>query len=346
MPTICFITRKQNTQWFGQNKFQQENTIDRARVSEEQGLALSSLSFTPNILTADIIHTRLNPERTSDWALKRAHMAERQAKESAIVLNSSSYFRNYAEKTRCFMLWQKNDIPHPHFETWSPWRSKRIQLQTIAKLLSTYGSLYLRTSNEDSGKGIYFLQREMTKSQISSVIRSLRVRSLVNKVSRSQILAVAPVNTQNADGISHVYRVHVSCNQILGGYALVGTGAVIHAKDQRLENWQAYVEHNAILKNILNEESFRNKVLDAVKVLQADVGAIEFFLVDGKPIFLEFNPLWGGIHRFGDSSFHEHLTANLQIEELSLVKRWLSPSTFYKTMFESFALYWKTINKS
>lgn len=45
------------------------------------------------------------------------------------------------------------------------------------------------------------------------------------------------------------------------------------------------------------------EILKAVASLGCNLGAIEFFIENNKPIFMELNPMWGGhasINGFGD----------------------------------------------
>lgn len=343
MPDIGFITRKQNSRRIAQGRFHGAYTIDNSRISEEDGLAASPLTKTNELSQADIVFTRLNPERTNRRALKRVAAAEERAKDSALILNSVRYFNNYADKATCFNLWNQHNLQSPRFYNWAPWAPLKQQIQATQKALAQFNGLYLRTSNEDSGKGICYLPGNANQVQIKSAIRFLQRRTLTNKVSDSRIMAVEGINNRNSNGISHVFRVHIACGQILGGYALVGTKAVIHAKDQSIDNWTAYIEENERLRACLKSPEFRSMLLEAVSALKADIGALEFFLIDEKPVFLEFNPLWGGTHRFGDPEFNAHLLNHTAMDELEEVRKWLNPGNYYKTLYETIFNHWQSL---
>ncbi|MFQ3292604.1 hypothetical protein [Reinekea sp.] len=337
MTTIAFIGRKQNSSSWHKRKFISDNAIEVPRVKEIEGLAQSNLIPIQDISQADIVYIRLNPERANKKHLKNILAAEKKIKPNALVLNSVSHFTNYASKVNTFSLWAKSNIDCPAFQVWSPWLSKNKQIKSVKELIKQHNGLYLRTHNEDSGKGIVFLPPSATTNEITKAILTLRLRALSNKVNQSQILAVAPVDNKDASGIYHVYRAHIACNKILGGYALVGTQKVIHASDQRIAYWEAFCDYNAKLQNILSNPIYHNQILQGFTTLKANIGAIEFFEVGGKLIFLEMNPQWGGTHRYGDTAFMSKLRQNINEPSLSHVKDWLEPDKYYCNLYNHLA---------
>ncbi|MBU2863009.1 hypothetical protein KO489_04045 [Reinekea forsetii] len=337
MTTISFIGRKQNSSIWHKRKYRSCDALEKPRVKEQEGLINSNLKTVSDIATADVIYVRLNPERANKRHLRNIAKAEQQANKNAVILNSVKHFQNYASKVATFNLWKQNNIACPEFDTWSPWLRKSKQIENIQNLLQNNNGLYLRTHNEDSGKGIIFLKPNAPKKEISKAITRLRLRALSNKVNGSQILAVAPVANKDKNGIYHVYRAHIACDKILGGYALVGTQKVIHASDQSTEHWEAFCDYNANLQNILKDSNYKRQIITAFQTLEADIGAIEFFEVEGKLIFLEMNPQWGGTHRYGDKSFMEKLRTNINEPFLYHVKYWLEADNYYCELYNHLA---------
>jgi hypothetical protein len=342
MNTIAFIGRKQNSSFWHKRTFIADNALEVPRVKELEGLEQSNLQPTHNLANADIVYVRLNPERANKKHLKKILAAEQKVKPNALVLNSVKNFANYSSKVNTFNLWSNSGIACPSFRVWSPWLKKSTQIANIEELLNNHSGLYLRTHNEDSGKGIVFLKPNASKKEISKAISKLRLRALSNKVNGSQILAVAPVANKDEKGIYHVYRAHIACDKILGGYALVGIQKVIHASDQRTEHWDAFCGYNANLQNILKDSNYQSQILKAFQTLKADIGAIEFFEVEGKLIFLEMNPQWGGTHRYGDKGFMEKLKTNIHEPSLHHVKNWLKADNYYRELYNHLACSFKS----
>ena len=332
---IAFIGRKQGTdhRWAGQ--YLGEWTLERPRKDEEAGLAASGLQKTDDPTKAELVYVRINPERVNSRSLKRVRRAEARVPTGTPIINSTAYFERYADKAQCFTHWQKAGLNCPRFHIESPWVAQRHLVTTLLPLVQRYQGLYLRTSNEDSGKGIHYLPADSTHSDIKAAIRHLRWRSLTNKVSQSRLLAVEPINTKTESGLAHVYRAHVVGDAIIGGYALVGAGPVVHARDVCLPYWDAFVQQNATFQDIIQTPALREQIILACQVLGAQVGAVEFFHTQNGLCFLELNPMWGGHHKFGDEAFMEHLKNHNDHPELDYVRHWLDAKAYYKHLYQA-----------
>lgn len=343
MTTISFIGRKQGSHWSKRQKKKYDDKIERARIGEQEGFSKSQLTLT-SLPLADTVYTRLNPERTNRRTLKRVIAAEQCASQSALLLNSAQHFHKYADKTQCFKQWQQAGLSTPRFIETSLWQHKSKLREKAKKILEHHERLYLRTNNEDSGKGIEVLTQQASDKQIDKAINKLRIRSVVNKVSGSRCLLVGSVNNTDPQGISHVFRAHVCCGEILGGYALVGTSPVIHAKDVQTKDWSAFLTYNQRLIKIIQDQAHKQAILTAAEALGADIGAVEFFLVDKKLVFLELNPMWGGTHRFGDAEFMNLAHQHLDRPELKLVKSWLYPVQYYEALYNRIENYFLNLH--
>lgn len=340
MTTISFIGKKQNSHplpWV-RNKY--IGGIERERVAELTGLKSSALQLS-KLNNADIVMTRLNPERVNQRQLKRVLRAEKRCNEHTLLLNSASNFENYAEKSRCFEIWREHGLNTPDFSIYNIDTSTSKLVDSVKTHLTDTELLYIRTSNEDSGKGIFTLSAHANDSDIKNCIKQLKNRARFNKVSQSKLMLVKSADNKDEDGISHVFRAHVCCDRIIGGYALVGNQPVIHAKDQNLSHWQSYLKYNQQLLDILQNPTHRNTILLAVRALGADIGAVEFFLINNQLMFLELNPMWGGKHRLGDAQFSAQLQQNLNRLELRNVITWLKPEAFYTKMYNQIHDYYQ-----
>ena len=64
-----------------------------------------------------------------------------------------------------------------------------------------------------------------------------------------------------------------------------------------------FIRINSKFAEVLNNDSFKKKILKAMSSI-TNMGAVDFLLVDDKPIFLEINPMWKGNFfekNFGDN---------------------------------------------
>lgn len=320
LASIAFINRKRNFTPTVQQPF------DSPRIGEVQGLQASRLSLATSADTADLVYSRYNLERVNTKALKVMRMAEQQA--GARVLNSVVHHSKVADKAQAFALWQQSGFQVPQFQVHKFW-SFGVK-QQVAKFIAKHNGAFVRTSNEDSAKGLVYMP---SAQSVGSVVNKLAVRSLYSKVSGSRLLCVQPI--RNDDGsVPAVHRVHVVGSQIVCGYSLAASGkSIIHAKDLTLADKEQFLQANARLNDWLSEEVNRELVVKALRVLGMQVGAVEFFLVNGQCILLEVNPKWGGLHRFGDQAFNDWLVANVQALDLLRIQLWLQPQKFYTQFY-------------
>ena len=332
--TIAFIGRKQGTKHIKAPDFLGGWTLERPRKEEETGLSQSGLIKVDDVGSADLVYVRINPEQTNQRALKRVNTAIEKVPAGIPVLNSSKYFDRYADKAQCFRHWQEAALQCPEFQIWSPWLSRKRLVKTIMPLIRAYEGLYLRTNNEDSGKGIFFLSSETSEKDVLKTIHQVRWRCLINRVSHSKILAVEPIKIRDENGLNHVFRAHVVGESVLGGYALVGKGRIIHSRDQSLDDWDAFLQYNDQFQNIISQPAYKDQILRACHTLKVDIGAVEFFMTDSGLCFLEVNPMWGGHHRFGDEDFMKKLERNQDIAELANIKKWLNAGAYYQELYE------------
>lgn len=335
---IAFIGRKQGTLHKKSSSFLGGFILERPRKGEELGLSQSGWKKVDDFADADCCFIRINPEQVNNRALKRIKVAEDEAKKYSCVINSTDGFIYQSNKTECYKVWKKNVVRCPEFIEFSPWHSKHKIVEQALQYIDLFGGVYVRTNNEDSGKGIYFFDKRSSNREIHRAIFWLRLRSLSNRVSNSKILLMESINNQDGQGIYHVYRAHIVGQKIIGGYAIVGQRPVIHSKDVTVSVWDSFVQYNESLRNILSNEEQSTSILKAFSLTRTDVGAIEFFCLNGELIFLEVNPTWGGKHHFGktgDPSLMDKIRKNAHLPELSLVNKWLAAEEYYQTLYET-----------
>ncbi len=323
---LCILSRKNASGHDKRGNYQ----LEKSRPQELEALLDSDLSLS-DLGGCNSTLIRANPERTSWLQLARLRKIESKAPEGVVRLNPISSFENYASKLTTFSLWKKNSLHTPEYLVLPVWG----KFDTYAKQLEALSEqgCYLRTSNEDSGKGLYHLPC-YSEAAARKIIRRLRFRTLINKVSMDNLLAVKPVNNRVGD-LGYIYRVHLVGNTIIGGYAICSDTAVIHVRDLRGEFMDQFLTANQALMQKLQSEAFSEKIVRALYSLRIHIAAVEFFLVDDEPVFLEVNPVWGGLHRFGDVEFQ----ALLEQQDLpGNLKLWLNPGAFYRG-------YWRAVDR-
>jgi hypothetical protein len=287
---------------------------------------------------ADIVQVRLNPEQTSARALRRVQRALADLPAHVRVLNPPSGFRLSAEKHLTFEAWRSVGLSTPDSGLWPLWDSVGSQIERTRALLRGRAG-YIRTHNEDSGKGIFALTGAESDRELARAVWRLRWRKLINRTSGSRALVTAEVPNRVGQ-VGVVYRVHLVNGVPFCGYATVGRGRVIHARDATFEDRVALLEANACLAHWLESSLWRSQLASALSALQLDFGAVEFFAVDDRPVFLEANPMWGGKHRLGDDAVMDYLRREivpLDPAPYPLINLWLDARRFYDRYWAAIA---------
>ncbi|SMF05893.1 hypothetical protein SAMN02745866_00465 [Alteromonadaceae bacterium Bs31] len=323
---LCILSRKNASGHDRHGNYQ----LEKPRPHELDALLESNLTLA-GLANCNATLIRANPERTSWLQLSRLRRKQSRAAVGAVQLNPISSFENYASKLTTFSLWRNSGLQTPDYMAlplWASFKSYAANLKALAE-----NGCYLRTSNEDSGKGLYHLAH-YSEGAAKRLLRRLRFRTLVNKVGMESLLAVKPVENRIGD-LGYIYRVHLVGNTIVGGYAICADTPVIHVRDLRPENMNPFLQANQSLLHKLQQPGFSEQLVRALSSLNIHIAAIEFFLVDNQPVFLEVNPVWGGLHRFGDAGFQ----ALLEQRELPKnIQLWLNPAEFYRG-------YWLAVNE-
>ena len=80
-------------------------------------------------------------------------------------------------------------------------------------------------------------------------------------------------------------------------------------------------------------------ILKSAHSLGCNLGAVEFFIKNEKPILLELNPMWGGHaskHGFGNTGFQNYLKENRSDleKEILNVYNFMDRRSYYKNLYE------------
>jgi len=338
---IYFIGRKQG---IGIRRFRLSHLENRRRF-ESDGLrdACESIEQTRWVEKADVVWVRVRPEHTTD---RQRYLIDRRLEDirkKIPIINDISIFDNYDCKDRSFQLWKDHSVPCPAFlniSTDEVQKNFDQTVETISKFINDHRSIFLRTNNETASLGIHILTSDSTKNEIGHALNTLILRCVEQQKLRSstRVMAVQFIDSGNGSEYQDLYRVHVLFGKVLSFYAVTSKKAVFHNVDMDDKDIDRFISLNeGLCKRMV---SIEHKVLSAVRVLGCNLGAIEFFLVNDRPVFIELNPMWGGhasINGFGNKKVQIHLIENRKNLEKRIpnIYNFMDRRSYYKNLYEA-----------
>jgi len=337
---IYFIGRKQG---IGLRKYRLSHLENRRKL-EAEGLknAYEKIKQVRLIQNADVIWVRVRPEFTTD---KERNMIENRLKKirnKILIINDISVFENYDCKDSAFNLWNENGVKCPNYLTFELQKVENNLDQIIDDILSflkKYKKIFLRTNNETASNGISILTSKSSKNEIQSIFLSLAERCKIHQSERksTRIMAVEFINPRDNNGFQDLYRAHILFDKIISFYAVTSKKDVFHNIDMTIEDIDRFIMMNEKFQNKL--ELLKPKIIRATESLRCNIGAIEFFLINNEPIFIELNPMWGGHaskYGFGDQSMQNYLIDNrINLENrIPNIYNFMDRELYYKNLFE------------
>ena len=338
---IYFIGRKQG---FGKRRWRLSH-LENRRHKESEGLKEAShrIVQTRFISQADSIWVRVRPEFTTDKEVIRINERLEPYRKEKTIINDTSSFYNYDSKDRTFGIWEKEKIPCPKFLPISPIDADNDIDSTITRIkefIDENGKVFLRTNNETAANGMSLLDRDTSKKEITEKLQTLinRCKSFLQKRKDTRIVLVQFIKPQADQNFNDLYRVHILLGKVLSYYVVTADLDVFHNCDMDLNNLNRFIKLNTSISEVV--EMHKMTIIRASEVLGCNLGAIEFFIRDGKPIFLEFNPMWGGQASkigFGNSKFQSYLVENKKdlLEKIPNVYFFLNYKNYYKDLFKN-----------
>ena len=314
-------------------------------MDETQGLksAHDSIVQTRFISSADSIWVRVRPEFTTDEEIKRIDQRLKPYRNSKTIINDVAFFHNYDSKDRTFELWHNKGIPCPGFLSLSLTEAENNIEDTVDKInkfVAKHGKVFMRTNNETAANGMFLLDRESSIEFIIEKIKELvhRCKTFIHNRKDTRIVLVEFIKPEKKDGNIDLYRVHLLLGNILSYYAVTAQLDIFHNCDMDARDLDRFIDLNRSISKIV--ERHKNTILEAALALGCNLGAIEFFIKDGRPVFLEFNPMWGGQASkvgFGNAQLQDYLERNRKdlIEQIPNIYSFLDYKNYYKILFES-----------
>ena len=343
---IYFIGRKQG---IGLRRYRLSHLENRRRF-ESEGFkdAYQNIRQVRLINNADVIWVRARPEQTEDFQREAIEKRIKNKRPIIPIINDICFFENYDCKDLSFDLWKKNNIKCPNHLTISPESHLNESIQAISHFIKGYKKILLRTNNESDGNGMFVLDNSSTEENIKETLSILinRCKKFLLTRQATRIMAVEFISPVKENDYQDLYRVHILFGKIISFYAVTSKRDVFHNIDMSKNNLNRFIEINENLCNRIPD--LKETLLRSAKSLGCNLGAVEFFLHDGKPIFIELNPMWGGhasMQGFGDKTVQSYLISNRDALEKRIpnIYQFMDHRNYYKNLFQQIHLH---INKN
>ena len=342
---IYFIGQKQGV---GIHRIRLGN-LENRRPFESKGLldANNSIYQVRSIKNADIIWVRVRPEHTTDNDRNKIEKRIRLHRGNTHIINDISVFDNYDCKDKTFSIWKDENINCPDFFSFTLddiTKDFKKCVNDIQLFIKKYAKVILRTNNETGGNGMYILESKCSKKEIINALTILRIRcsKFATKRSSTRIMCVQFICSDDPDELIDLYRVHIFLGKIISYYAVTSKLDVFHSIDMNIEDRNRFISINEYLcSNILDIEK---KILPTAVALGCNIGAVEFLLKNDEPIFIEFNPMWGGNASkfgFGQKELRDYLEKNRSTLEKNIpnIYQFTDYQLYYKSLYEGIHKY-------
>jgi hypothetical protein len=316
--------------------------LERARRGEREGFARQKrLRRTRSARSSDVIFVRNNPEKTTDAALALLQRRIQQVDDGTrLVINPQEAFLTVDSKDRTFSAWSKAGISCPRHWVVKSDSEDSATLDWLLALLEAHGRLLLRTNNETGSHGLHILDREMSPEQVRRALSEVQKRAATHRRRRcdTRVIAVEYVDARDSDGYATLGRAFVLLDRVIGYFASVSRALEFRVQSMVPEAFERFLEANRRLSETF-EASVRTEAIRSVSALGNNLGAVDFLVREGKPVFLEVNPIWGGVpgpYAFGNKGFERLMKEHESYWSKALpnIVENLDVVAFYSNMYE------------
>ena len=292
---------------------------------------------------ADVIFLRNVPEWTTQGDIKRIEKKIARHRNDKVIINDIQHFHKHNSKDITFSLWQESGIKCPEFKLIPSSMSDQEALVLVGQFLGQHPKAILRTNNEECGEGMHFVNRDTGDHELLDLVRTLRVRTqtrIRQGYRDAKLMLVQFIETREPNNRQHLYRALVLGNQILTIRCICGRHDCMHAATMDMADFEHFVAANKTLIPKLHKNLYSEQIIAAMESLNANLGGLDFFLVDDEIIFLELNPMWGRSHTFGHGAFAKKLLTEERTyhDDIPHIYDYLNATNFYQKMYESLHL--------
>ena len=338
--SIYFIGRRQGHSFYAFFPSKIEN------LRKDEDVALRDTDYlkrTHFINSSNILFYRNKPEKSTD-KLIRSLINKSKQNEDKLIINDSRSFYNYDSKDKAFQIWRENKLLCPECLSFSNLELDNMDdvVDRVTEFLKNKKKIILRTNNETGSQGLYVIENS---KQIVSILKKLknRIKKSIKKRKDTKIICVEYLETKSEEGYRDLYRVHVLFDKIIGYYVSTSKKNILYNSLMSKEDINRFINKNYEFSLLLPK--IKNEIVKSVKVLGNNIGAVEFFLINKKPFFIELNPLWGGHAArsgFGNDKMMNYLLTNKKalINKIPNIYKWLDYKSFYKNIFSDIRDYY------
>ena len=337
---IYFLGR---TQGYSIHKFFPSKIENRRRFEDLGFYSVEKIKRSYLKINSNILFFRNKPEKTTD-KIVQSLTKELINTDKKLIINDIRYFYNYDSKDRAFKIWEDSKLLCPKHLSFSyeDLHNRLAVIKKITKFLNVNKKIILRTNNETGSLGLYVIENS---NEIHPILDKLiiRMKEILKTKKDTKIICVEYLETKDKDGYRDLYRVHVLFDKIICSYVSTSKENILYNSLMSKEEINRFIKKNHDFNRILPK--IKNEIIKSVSVLGNNIGAVEFFLIDNKPYFIELNPMWGGHaarNGFGNNEMMEHLLNNKNklINKIPNIYKWLDFKDFYKNMYSEIRDYY------
>ena len=273
--------------------------------------------------------------------------------ELPYIGSSAKGFINVQCKEEAFKVWKDNGIPVPEFfifntadEFYENYESSNIEFPFLIRL------------NNGVGGNNSFLIKD--KSELdSSVNKLIEISKQPNDFGQIQMscFCIQMIDTIDRHyNVNHSFRIHVSGDRVISGYARVSSPDDWVAITGKFNNQisEAWVAYNVICEELMRE--YEEVLCKSVRVLGLNVQGIDLILDrEGQPYFLEVQPTYssGYPQSFGNQCYkppfwnpYQTDLVNFILQNESYIKKEM-PMYYYNWLDKEnhFQLVYKTLKE-
>lgn len=208
------------------------------------------------------------------------------------IVNSPHGFLNVQSKEEAFKIWKKNNINCPKHFTFS---SKNDFYEKLDTTEFDYPFL-IRLNNDVGGRGSYLIKgKKEIRKGLRNLIKNYNKHTRLGKGIETKMICVQYIDTIDRDkGINISYRIHVSGDKIVSGYARISSSddwIAITGKFTR-EKADSWLEYNMLCEKICRENEM--EICRAVKILNLNYQGVDLIIENdtNKFYFLEVQPTY------------------------------------------------------
>ena len=209
-------------------------------------------------------------------------------------INSPKSFINYHAKDSCFNVWKAKNIPHPKYITYDNHKD-------FSRDLNFKTPFLIRLNNMCSGRGSYLINNQSDLNDKFNVLESEHVNQK-ERFPTTKKMCVEFIDAKTSEGYNLSYRIIVSGNSIVTGYARLSTANdwVAITGKFKTEMSGDFVKYQKRCEKICKD--YHEQIVNSVHSLGLDLQGVDLiedskgniYILEVQPGFSCGYEEWGG----------------------------------------------------